>query len=148
MNHVSGKLELFSLDCKGDNQPTNAVVSVKNNGMWEIISYDDFDDKQSTSAPPHFHVGIATTRSRFQRKFITLAANALHCMRSCVQSTFLPTVGTGDHSMETLSRKGYLKYILYDNIQDLSTSLRFVLAKRELFFLFDHASTNLALSKD
>lgn len=100
------------------------VISQRSDGKCELFSFDS--EKQ-----PLADVEVQAVRDKMQRRFPSLAVSALHRIRSSFQSTFLPTVA-GDYDVNALRSTGYLKYILYDNIQDLSTSLRSVLAKHRV----------------
>lgn len=53
-------------------------------------------------------------------------------MQSALQSTFLPSVSTADNQMNILSRSGYLEYIIHDNLQDLSTTMREVIVTQRI----------------
>ena len=65
---------------------------------------------------------------------------ALHRVQSALRSTFLPALPSNNgqdnngnnYQLDTLRKSGYLNYIIYDNIQDLSTSLRSVLATQRI----------------
>jgi len=80
----------------------------------------------------------------FQAHEISLRINpaaSLHKLKSSLRSTFLPTIPSkvGDDIKEgerrrqdVLAQSGYLKYMICDNLQDLSTSLRSVLATQRI----------------
>lgn len=61
-------------------------------------------------------------------------------VRSALISTFLPSIPSsqvddsskGNNQLDKLRSTGYLRYVLYDNLQDLSTSLRSVLATQRI----------------
>ncbi|KAL9184058.1 hypothetical protein ACHAXT_002144 [Thalassiosira profunda] len=96
------------------------VVSQRSNGQCKTFSFDDatsIDERKRRKSMP-----------TFQR------------VQTALRSTFFPTVTTdvlgdgriNDHQLRALSRSGYLKYIFCDNLQDLSTTLRWVLVTQRV----------------
>lgn len=115
-----------STPSKVSHQTNNVVISQRSNGQQEIFSFDSLEDKSSV-------IGLKSESSTIQEQINTLKA-VTHHIGYALQSTFLPSVITDDinKNLSILSHTGYLKYILYDNIQDLSTSLKSVLAKQRI----------------
>ena len=59
-------------------------------------------------------------------------SDVLRQIQTGIISTFLPSIPSSSSSSNILSSSGYLRYILLDNIQDLCTSLRSVLATQRI----------------
>ena len=108
-------------------QTNNVVISQRSNGQQEIFSFDSLEDKLSV-------IGLKSKSSTIQQEQINSLKTVTHRIGYALQSTFLPSVITDDinGNLNILSHTGYLKYILYDNIQDLTTSLKSVLAKQRI----------------
>lgn len=110
-----------------------AIISRKSDGQYKTYSLDDSGSESDGAA------GIGGGRdlkSRIDdgRNFLR-PSSALHRVQSALRSTFLPALPSnnqGEGNADKLRSSGYLKYILYDNIQDLSTSLRSVLATQRI----------------
>ena len=99
------------------------VVSWSNNGHCKIFSVVQSEKKAVVgwSSKTYHGFMILLKPSMFLRR-----------MQSALQSTFLPSVSTSDNQMHILSRSGYLEYIIHDNLQDLSTTMREVLVTQRI----------------
>lgn len=99
------------------------IVSRKSDGRYESFPLSDPDEE-------NMNIGKDDSESREAtgagQKSLHPAAK-IHRIQSAFRSTFLPASHPG-----TLRSSGYLGYILYDNAQDLSTSLRSVLATKRI----------------
>ena len=108
-------------------QRSTIVISQKSNGQRTVFSFAD----------PNKRPSCKLQRNQYKIRHSIIAS--LHRIQSALQSTFFPTVhadfnrnGQINNPMSSLSRLGYLAYILHDNIQDLSTTLRSVLVKQRI----------------
>ncbi|KAL7543655.1 hypothetical protein ACHAXR_012959 [Thalassiosira sp. AJA248-18] len=122
------------------NQPCHAlahsihskIVSRKSNGRYTSFSLENYFDEKIGGGPADRDLKSGEKQSFFR------ISDALHHVQTALRSTFLPALpsnqdGTNNgNQIATLRRSGYLSYILYDNIQDLSTSLRSVLATQRI----------------
>lgn len=93
------------------------VISQKKNGQQVIFSLEDPYDKSTAG-------GISYKWSTLQQRMKSITT--FSSIKYALQSTFLPSVDSGTDI------NGYMKYMLYVNLQDLSTSLRSVLAKQRI----------------
>mmetsp|Transcript_51963 Transcript_51963/g.110410 ORF Transcript_51963/g.110410 Transcript_51963/m.110410 type:complete len:151 (-) Transcript_51963:1542-1994(-) len=103
-------------------QPTHhtKIVSRKSDGRYETFSLGDLDE--NFDGGPDGRLGLSGATQNFLHPAATLRR-----IQSAIRATFLPA-----NRLSTLRSSGYLSYILYDNIQDLSTSLRSVLATKRI----------------
>ncbi|KAL9188760.1 hypothetical protein ACHAXT_007138 [Thalassiosira profunda] len=109
--------------------PRGTIVSRRSDGRSESFSLDGFDedgDGASDGASDGAH-----KRKRSERFSGIHPSATRRRVRAALQSTFLPN-STGGGNLEALRQSGYLRYIMYDNLQDLSTSLRSVLATQRI----------------
>jgi len=109
------------------------IISRKSDGQYK--SYNLINDGKDTDDVDGTHDS---------RQHIFHPSKALHRVQSALRSTFLPALpssnvrgnddnnNSNNYQMDKLRSSGYIKYILYDNIQDLSTSLRSVLATQRI----------------
>ena len=109
------------------------IISRKSDGQYKTYSFDDWDEEGL------YGLNCRGVEKHGQQNSFFRPSLALLRVRSAIRSTFLPSLpsGQGDESngnyqLDTLRSSGYLSYILYDNIQDLSTSLRSVLATQRI----------------
>lgn len=109
------------------------IVSRKSDGRYVTFSLDNLGEAIDEDGPGNRDLGGSEKRKIFH------PSATIHRVQSALRSTFLPALpsnqdGTnnGDNQLATLRKSGYLSYILYDNIQDLSTSLRSVLATQRI----------------
>jgi hypothetical protein len=128
LNYVVLLLPAFDTKCHALAHSCGRIISRKTDGQYVTYSLDDFDED-----------GIDGPNVRTQKKSPLSPSLALRRVRSALRSTFLPSLpggqvedGNGTHQLDTLRKSGYLSYILYDNVQDLSTSLRSVLATQRI----------------
>lgn len=108
------------------------IVSRKSDGQYKTYSLDPWLDNlevKNIGGPDDRELSRGDQRNSFR------PSATLHRVQSALRSTFLPALPSnqggddrGDDQLSTLRSSGYLSYILYDNIQDLSTNLRSVLA--------------------
>ncbi|KAL3807804.1 hypothetical protein ACHAXA_004671 [Cyclostephanos tholiformis] len=105
------------------------IISRKSDGQYISYSIDDLDE-DGLDRPIKKHG---------QKKGLFGPSSALLRVRSALRTTFLPSLpsgqgedSNGNYHLDTLRSSGYISYILYDNIQDLSTSLRSVLATQRI----------------
>ena len=106
------------------------IISRKSDGLYKTYNLiNDGEDKNDVDG----------THDNRQHKFHPSVA--LHRVQSALRSTFLPALPSSNvkgkdksnnYQLDKLRSSGYIKYILYDNIQDLSTSLRSVLATQRI----------------
>jgi hypothetical protein len=94
-------------------QPIQRVISRKANGRNKQYFIGDIS---------HTNNAAQVKRTSFSSK------DVLSHVQSVLRSTFLPTT----NQISSLRQSGYLSYILYDNLQDLTTSLRSVLATQRI----------------
>lgn len=123
---------------RNSSRQVTRIISRKGDGGYESFSLDDFNRSVDDDV-----VGEGV-RSFFQTHKISWRINpaaSLHKLKSALRSTFLPTIPSkvGDDIKEgerrrqdVLAKSGYLKYMICDNLQDLSTSLRSVLATQRI----------------
>jgi len=93
------------------------VISRNSDGRYEIFPLGNLDNRVDDDTEKTRAVSVDSTQKIFHPT-ATLRR---------VRSTFLPA-----NRLAILRSSGYLSYILYDNIQDLSTSLRSVLATQRI----------------
>lgn len=91
-----------------------SIISRKINGRYEKFNLSD-GMSQGAAAKQ-------VKRPRF------VSGDVFSRIQSVLRSTFLPTTS----NQSKLRQSGYLSYILYDNLQDLTTSLRSVLATQRI----------------
>ena len=96
------------------------IISRKSDGRYTTFLLDNLEEKKA------FDKDITGRRGEELQKLIHPSAT-LRRVQSALRSTFLP-----DREIDVLSKTGYLRYAVYDNIQDLSTSLRSVLATQRI----------------
>lgn len=108
------------------------IISRKSDGQYKTYSFDDWDEEG------HYGPNDGTIEKQKKDGFFG-PSSALLRVRSAIRSTFLPSLtssqgedSNGNYQLDTLRSSGYLSYILYDNIQDLCTSLRSVLATQRI----------------
>lgn len=108
-----------------------SVISRKSNGRFKEYFFDDFTKREEELSQPSNKGGqkkqvLSSVFGHFQM--------VLRSMFSITRSTFLPTLATSDNQNQlfVLLKSGYLPYIIYDNLQDLTTSLRSVLATQRI----------------
>ena len=106
------------------------IISRKSDGQYK--SYNLIDDGED----------IDVDGTRDNRQHIFHPSKVLYRVQSALRSTFLPALPSSDvkgndnnksnYQLDKLRSSGYIKYIILDNIQDLSTSLRSVLATQRI----------------
>ena len=105
------------------------IISRKSDGHKKIYSLETSDDVD---------VGGGETSTEYKYNNYLDPSTTLKRLQSSLRSTFLPAVSSGANNkgcgdqLCVLRSSGYLKYMLYDNLQDLSTSLRSVLATQRI----------------
>ena len=117
--------------------PPSKIISRKSDGQYITYSFDtsgvDVDGPGSGEA--------SMTLMHRQKVSVLDPSSTMRRVRSALISTFLPSIPSNqvddsskgnNNQLDKLRSSGYLKYILYDNIQDLSTSLRSVLATQRI----------------
>jgi len=99
------------------------IISRKSDGQYKI--YNLINDGKDTDGIDDIHDN---------RQHIFHPSAALYRVQSALRSTFLPALPNSsnakendnnngnNYQMDKLRQSGYMKYILFDNIQDLSTS--------------------------
>eukprot|EP00578_Thalassiosira_sp_NH16_P010305 CAMPEP_0181104680 /NCGR_PEP_ID=MMETSP1071-20121207/15562_1 /TAXON_ID=35127 /ORGANISM="Thalassiosira sp., Strain NH16" /LENGTH=495 /DNA_ID=CAMNT_0023187905 /DNA_START=231 /DNA_END=1716 /DNA_ORIENTATION=- len=113
------------------------IISRKSDGQYKTYSLENnnnFLGGEAVGGP-----GDGELTSDPKQKFFRPSAT-LHRVQSALRSTFLPALpsnqgennGSSNYQLDALRSSGYLSYILNDNIQDLSTSLRSVLATQRI----------------
>ena len=102
------------------------VISRRNDGRSKRFSFDESNNKRVYN-----HSEVRFRLSQVGRDLIRPSV-ALDHIQSAVRSTFLPSIPRSSSSKNVLRTSGYLQYILFDNIQDLCTSLRSVLATQRI----------------
>jgi len=101
------------------------VISRRNDGRSKSFSFDEPNNKRvDNDSEMKFQL------SQVGRDLIRPSV-ALGHVQAAVRSTFLPSIPSSSSS-NILRSSGYLQYILLDNIQDLCTSLRSVLATQRI----------------
>ncbi len=123
---------------RNSSKPITKIISRKGDGGYKTFALDHFNPSDDDN-----DVG-GGVRSFFQTHKMSLRINHaeyLHKLKSALRSTFLPTIPSiagGDvqdgerRRQDVLAQSGYLKYMICDNLQDLSTSLRSVLATQRI----------------
>lgn len=102
------------------------VISRRNDGRSKSFSFDEPNKKRVDN-----HSEVQFRLSQVGRDLIRPSVAVDH-IQSTVRATFLPSIPTSSSSKNVLRTSGYLQYILFDNIQDLCTSLRSVLATQRI----------------
>jgi hypothetical protein len=114
-------------------QSPSKIISRKSDGQYITYSF--------TSEVDVGPAGEASMELMHCRKVSVIDLSpTMRRVRSALISTFLPSIPSsqvddsskGNNQLDKLRSSGYLKYVLYDNIQDLSTSLRSVLATQRI----------------
>ena len=114
-------------------QSPSKIISRKSDGQYITYSF--------TSEVDVGPAGEASMELMHCRKVsVIYPSPTMRRVRSALISTFLPSIPSsqvddsskGNNQLDKLRSSGYLKYVLYDNIQDLSTSLRSVLATQRI----------------
>ena len=118
--HLNIGLYAFALASTSSYVP-RSIISRKTNGKYKKFVFND-DDGSSQ--------GIEAKQADSQS---VMSKDVLSRIQSVLRSTFLPTTSTATtNHLSKLRQSGYLSYILYDNLQDLTTSLRSVLATQRI----------------
>jgi hypothetical protein len=112
-HNVKGGSYAFALASPSHPQPIQKVISRRAIGRYKQYFIGDVSHTNNTN-----EVKRASFSSR----------DVLNHMQSVLRSTFLPTT----NQVSSLRQSGYLSYILYDNLQDLTTALRSVLATQRI----------------
>ena len=96
---------------------TSKIISRKSDGQYKT-----------------YHLDGVSNDGRSKNTLQINPSVVLHRVQAALRSTFLPALpgNAGKEWLSELRNSGYLKYIIYDNIQDLSTSLRSVLATQRI----------------
>lgn len=120
--NVTGRGFAFALSSPS-HPPVTTVVSRKSNGRKKDYFFDRHGPFVKTEFPQR---GDEVHKKE-------MPSSVLEHLRSLIRSTFLPTIprsyDAGQISQLTLlMESGYLPFIFFDNLQDLTTSLRSVLA--------------------
>ena len=119
----SMKKQCYALSQPHQSNPMTAptkVISRKANGSYKLLSLGDTNETHG------YEPSMPKSSKQQQARQWTSQVS------SVVSSTFLPTVRATDNQMAALSHSNYLKYIFFDNLQDLSTTLRSVLVTRRI----------------
>jgi hypothetical protein len=131
VTHINnnGGLYVFALASPSVPSP-RSIISRKANGKYKeyLLTHNNHELGPSENAKQiKTHDQCLSTR------------DVLHHLQSVLRSTFLPTTsiaknlnGNPNNQFTTLKQSGYLSYITYDNLQDLTTSLRSVLATQRI----------------
>ncbi len=122
------------------------IISRKSDGKY--IVYTPLDTNSGSGGGENDAAGPAGERDELfeaSKKYSIRRPSVPNRFRHALRSTFLPSLprpptgntndedGNCSHQiMDTLRGTNFLRYILYDNIQDLSTSLRSVLATQRV----------------
>ena len=120
--HITGRGFAFALSLP-THPPVKTVVSRKSNGRKITYFFDRHEPLVKKEFPQ-----IADEVHKKE-----IFSSLLERLQSVLRSTFLPTISrsydAGQKSQLTLlMESGYLPFIFFDNLQDLTTSLRSVLA--------------------
>jgi len=99
------------------------VISLRNDGRTKSFSFDEPKRVDSDSE-------VKFRLSQVGRELVRPSVALAH-FQSALRSTFLPSIPSSSPN-NILRSSGYLQYILFDNIQDLCTSLRSVLATQRI----------------
>lgn len=105
--------------------PTH-VISHRNDGRSKSFSFDETFNSKRVGGDSKVKV-----RLRQVVRELIHPSVALNHVQAALRSTFLPSIPSST-TKNILSSSGYLQYILFDNIQDLCTSLRSVLATQRI----------------
>ena len=116
-------------------QSPSKIISRKSDGQYITFSLENSDVDDGSA-------GYGASMELMHRQKVSGIdpSPTMRRVRSALISTFLPSIPSsqvddsskGNNQLDKLHSSGYLKYILYDNIQDLSTSLRSVLATQRI----------------
>ena len=98
------------------------VISRRNDGRSKSFSFDEPNNNNNKLVS-----GDSVVKYRLRIR----PSVALGHVQSALRSTFLPSIPSSSAN-NILRSSGYLQYILFDNIQDLCTSLRSVLATQRI----------------
>ncbi|KAL3805091.1 hypothetical protein HJC23_003319 [Cyclotella cryptica] len=125
--HVTGRGFAFALSLPS-HPPLTTVVSRKSNGRNKEYFFDHHEPSVEKEFPR-----LANGVHRKDKIF----SSVLDHLQSVLRSTFLPTIrgsydGGQKSQLTLLMESGYLPFILFDNLQDLTTSLRSVLATQRI----------------
>lgn len=105
------------------------VISRKGDGRYKVFTID-------SAAVNDNVVDDVSTISSSGHARTTSSSSKLEHIQSILRSTFLPTTPSSSNGQcnqwETLLAHGYISYVLYDLVQDLSTNLRSVLATQRV----------------
>lgn len=130
-----------------NNVNVNKIISRKSNGQYTVYNLNTklIGEESDVGLGERGSAEISRTHGDSRH---LISSSVLYRFQYALRSTFLPTLpsassqqNTGSdvkngnyhsHQIDTLRRTNYLRYILYDNIQDLSTSLRSVLATQRI----------------
>ena len=117
-------------DCQALASSSIQVISRRNDGRSQSFSFDEPSKSDSSEKVANGNSQVKFRLRQVGREIVkpTLALNHV---QSALRSTFLPSIPRTT-SKNILSSSGYLQYILFDNVQDLCTSLRSVLATQRI----------------
>ena len=124
----------------------NKIISRKSDGQYIVYTFDTKLGGRENDVGllgERGGVDVAVSKKNGIRHPFS---SALNRFQYALRSTFLPSLPNGSqqkgddnmndntlhHRIDTLRSTNYLRYIFYDNIQDLSTSLRSVLATQRI----------------
>ena len=128
----------------------NKIISRKSNGQYTVYNLDTkLSGKESdVGLGERGSAEVSRTHGDIRHLHLISSSVLLYRFQYALRSTFLPTLPSASsqqnigsdgkngnyhsHQIDTLRRTNYLRYILYDNMQDLSTSLRSVLATQRI----------------
>ena len=118
-------------DCYALASTSIQVFSRRNDGRSQSFS---FDEPTISDISEQVADGNSQVQFRLHQvgREIAKPTLALNHVQSALRSTFLPSIPNSSTSKNILSSSGYLQYILFDNVQDLCTSLRSVLATQRI----------------
>lgn len=113
-------------DCHALASSPKQIISRRNDGRLKSFSFDEPNNNKRVGSDSEVKFRLSQVGRDLVRPSV-----ALGHIQSAVKSTFLPSIPSSS-SNNILRNSGYLKYILFDNIQDLCTSLRSVLATQRI----------------
>jgi hypothetical protein len=121
-----GILIICYQDCHALASSPKQVISRRNDGRTKSFSFDEPNNNKRVDSDSEVKF-----RLRQVGRELIQPSVALGHVQSALRSTFLPSIPSSS-TKNILRSSGYLQYILFDNIQDLCTSLRSVLATQRI----------------
>lgn len=119
----------FALASPSPTLGPRSIISRKANGNDKLYEY--FTEEDLTETTVNKPVVRHDSSSRKNRMAYMLRSTFLPLTSNTASSDKSDTTNS-DQMMTTLKQSGYLSYMIYDNLQDLTTSLRSVLATQRV----------------